>query len=240
MRRRVDSAHVLALIAIVLALGGNAVAFTLGKNSVGSKQLKKNAVTAKKIRKNAVTKAKIRKNAVTGVKVKKNSLTGSDINLNKLGTVPSANVAASLAALEATHLVGAPGEPRFEGGSANQPSEGGTRLQPVGFYKDHDGIVHLQGLARVGTGSPLPTIFTLPAGYRPADNTALYFNVLCLRGLPGNEPCSKDEGEDEEAYSTVIIAGSNANAEGVSLSGRVATGPKQTISLDGISFRAES
>jgi hypothetical protein len=81
MRGRIDSAHVLALIAIVMAVGGNA--FTLGKNSVGPKQLKRGAVT----------KQKVRKNAINGSKVKNNSLTGADINLDQLGTVPSANTA---------------------------------------------------------------------------------------------------------------------------------------------------
>jgi hypothetical protein len=83
MRGRIDSAHVLALIAIVMAVGGNAFAFTLGKNSVGPKQLKRGAVT----------KQKVRKNAINGSKVKNNSLTGADINLDQLGTVPSANTA---------------------------------------------------------------------------------------------------------------------------------------------------
>ena len=57
MKERITSATVLALIAIVLAVGGNAVAFTLGKNWVGTKQLKKNAVTESEIKKNAITKA---------------------------------------------------------------------------------------------------------------------------------------------------------------------------------------
>jgi hypothetical protein len=70
MRKRISSAHVLAIIAILLALGGNALAFHLGKNSVGTRQLKKEAVTAPK--------------------VKKGTLTGTQINLSTLGTVPSA------------------------------------------------------------------------------------------------------------------------------------------------------
>jgi hypothetical protein len=99
MKARISSAHVLALIAIVLAVGGNAFAFTLGKNSVGAKQLKKNSVTAKKIKKNAVTGAKIKKNAVTtakikdsavnGAKVADGSLTGSDVNA---GSMPFSQV----------------------------------------------------------------------------------------------------------------------------------------------------
>ncbi len=80
MRERITSAHVLALIAIVLAVGGNAFAFTLGKNSVDTKQLKKNSVTT----------AKIKNQAVTAAKVKKGTLTGKQINASKLGIVPSA------------------------------------------------------------------------------------------------------------------------------------------------------
>lgn len=80
MKERISSAHVLAIIAIVLALGGNAFAFQLGKNSVGSKQLKKNAVTT----------AKVKKEAITAAKVKKGTLTGTQIDVSTLGTVPSA------------------------------------------------------------------------------------------------------------------------------------------------------
>jgi hypothetical protein len=77
-----------------LAVGGNALAFTLGKNSVGSKQLKKNAVTT----------AKIKKEAVTAVKVKKGTLTGKQINASTLGTVPNAVNAQSLGGLSADQI----------------------------------------------------------------------------------------------------------------------------------------
>ena len=85
-------------------MAGTAFAATqLPKNSVGSKQIKKNAVTAAKIKKNAITTAKVKKEAITSAKIK----------LSNLKTVPSANVANSLAPMEATHLVGAAGEPPF-------------------------------------------------------------------------------------------------------------------------------
>ena len=57
----------------------------LGKNSVGSRQLKSKAVKT----------GKIANNAVNGRKVANNSLTGADINLGQLGTVPSASSATS-------------------------------------------------------------------------------------------------------------------------------------------------
>jgi hypothetical protein len=81
---------VVAMIGVILALSGNAVAVSqLGKNSVGTRQLKSRAVTT----------GKIANNAVNGAKVAKGSLTGSDINISALGPVP--------AAVNATHALNA-------------------------------------------------------------------------------------------------------------------------------------
>jgi hypothetical protein len=68
LRLRLTYANVLATLALFLALGGGAAfaAATLGKNSVGSKQLKKNAVT--------------------GVKVKDGSLSATDFKVGQLPT----------------------------------------------------------------------------------------------------------------------------------------------------------
>lgn len=90
IRKRLTYANVMSSIAVFLVVGGATAFAALGKNTVGTKQLKKNAVTAAKIKKNAVTTAKIKNNAVNGAKVKDGSLTGADINLGALGTVPSA------------------------------------------------------------------------------------------------------------------------------------------------------
>jgi hypothetical protein len=81
---RPSPAMIVALIALVAALSGTAYA-ALGKNSVGTRQLKAKAVTA----------GKIANNAVTSAKVAKGSLTGADINVGALGTVPSADRAGS-------------------------------------------------------------------------------------------------------------------------------------------------
>jgi hypothetical protein len=210
MRHRIGSAHILALIAIVLALGDNALAFTLGKNSVGSKQLKKNAVTT----------AKIKNKAVTGAKIKPGTITGTQINLAKLGTVPTANLANSLAPLEAVHLVGAPGEPPFENGAHNIGSTGPFSLNPVGFYKDREGIVHLQGAAETGK-TPPGFVFTLSPGFRPASGKTVIF-----------EQVTEAEG---------FIFGGNLNLEGIEFSGKVlGTNKEQGLVFDGVTFRAES
>jgi hypothetical protein len=233
LARRPSPAMVVALIALICALTGTAWA-ALGKNSVGTKQLKSNAVTT----------AKIKKEAVTSKKVKKHSLTGKNIDLAKLGTVPSATTAVNatnaahadsadtaggLTPLEAVHFVGTPGEPPFRD-AANIPSselEGGipgVALRSVGFYKDHEGIVHLEGDAFVGTGTPYPVIFTLPVGFRPASKTVVTF--------------PNTEGEE-----VISIQGSNISKGGTDYSGDVLLyggGSDNLASLNGITFRAES
>src|SRR5215204_2653442 len=209
IRKRLTYANVMSSIAVFLILGGaSAFAATqLGKNSVGTKQLKKNAVSVAKIKKNAVTTAKIKNDGVPGVKV----------NEGTLSTVSSARVANGLAPLEATHLVGAPNEPGFENGSINFPGEGGLGFNPVGFYKDHEGIVHLQGIAKAGP--TVPIVFTLPPGFRPASG-----KVIVLQQI-------------EE--STSIIAGSGVSSGGLDLSGKVLGSPEKPVVLDGITFKAE-
>jgi hypothetical protein len=213
IRKRLTYANVMSTIAVFLVIGGASAfaASQLGKNSVGTKQLKSNAVTTAKIKKNAVTTAKIKKDAVTGAKV----------NESTLETVPSANVANGLTSLEAVHLVGQPGQPAFENGSSNYPAEGAPyTFNPVGFYKDHEGIVHLQGIAKAGTASPVPSVFTLPPGFRPAPGKLIELQPI-------------------EKTATLIFGGSIV-IEGLDLSGRIVGQTNQAVVLDGITFRAES
>jgi len=97
---------VVAMIALVVAIGGTAIAAT----KIGTKQLKNNAVTAKKIKKNAVTASKIKAkavatgklaassvatgkiaaSAVTGSKIAASAVTGSKI---ADGTVTGSKIA---------------------------------------------------------------------------------------------------------------------------------------------------
>jgi hypothetical protein len=175
LRPKLTYANVMVTILAFVVLSGGAAyaAFQLGKNSVGPKQLKKNAVTT----------AKVKKEAITAAKVKKGTLTGKQINLSKLGTVPNATHAASADSIppaEPIRLIGAPGQPGFEHGATNIPSEGAVSFQQAGFYKDAFGIVHLEGLVKVGTSA---IIFTLPPGYRPAGGTAQAFEQLKEAGV---------------------------------------------------------
>jgi hypothetical protein len=211
IKSKLSYANVMVTILAFIALGGAAYAATgLPKNSVGTKQIKNGAVT--------------------GIKIKKGAITGTNINLTKLGTVPSATSAGTattagtadaLSAVEPIRLVGTSGQPPFLDGSNNytEPSPFG-KLQPVGFYKDHEGVVHLEGLAVPGKEShPLPgLIFTLPPGDRPASGTTLIF---------------------QNGESLVLIFGSNVTLGGNNLEGDLYSTSTDTF-LSGITFRAQS
>jgi hypothetical protein len=211
---------VVALVALVVALAGTGYAAVhLPKGSVGARQLKKKSVTKTKIRKNAVTRAKIHRNAVTGIKVKNRSLLGQDIRINSLGKVPSASVAdtaATLAPLEPLHLVGAAGEPPFEAGAGNVGLVAPDTLsQPVGFYRDGGGIVHLEGFAESGEDG---FVFTLPPGSRPQSGITQIF---------------------EAGETLILIFGSNITIGGEDVSGKVLSNTATAV-LSGISFRPGS
>ena len=206
MREKLTYANVVATLALFIAVGGASAfaASQLAKNSVGTKQIKKGAVT--------------------GAKVKKHTLTGKNINLGKLGSVPSANTAAALTPLEALHVVGTPGQPAFLDGTVNYPPEKGVTFRSVSFFKDHEGIVHLEGFAKVGTGKdPIEgLLFSLPAGYRPAAGSTLIFPNV-------------------EDYESISVLGANVTQEGKDLSGAVyaSDGEEALANLNGITFRAE-
>jgi hypothetical protein len=110
VRRRLTYANVMSSIAVFLVVaGGSALAAgTLGKNTVGTKQLKNNAVTGAKIKNGAVTGAKIGAGAVSASKIDTAGLTvpnathavtadtaGKATSATSAGTAASAITAAS-------------------------------------------------------------------------------------------------------------------------------------------------
>jgi hypothetical protein len=208
--RRPSHPTVVAYLALFTALGGGAIAASdLGKNAVGPKQLKRNAVTT----------AKIKNGAVTGAKIRAGTITGAKVDVSTLGTVPSAQtansavVADSIAASEPWHVVNAPGEPAFQNGWENVQTKAPPEPEPVAFYRDREGVVHLRGLA---AGTLLEAvIFQLPPGYRPAPNR--FFT-------PGD--------------GLVRIYGSGIGNPG--FDGAVVAPVNKIVSFDGITFRAES
>jgi hypothetical protein len=130
-------------------------------------------------------------------------------------------VASSLTAPEAVHLVGTPGQPAFENGATNLGAGSPINLTPVGFWKDKEGVVHLTGYVKIPTASTLPTIFTLPPGFRPAAGQLTIF--------PG-----------AAELVSLLIGGTGASLEAFDLSGKVVALTKEEGVLEGITFRAGS
>lgn len=183
MKKRIgrpSPALAISLLALFVALGGTGFAAGV-------------LINGKNIKNKTIAGKKLKNKTVTGGKVKGNTLTGTQINESKLGKVPSAGTADSAtnastastatnasalqgksassfapAKAEAVRIVGAPGQPPFEGTWGPAGSE-----QVPGFWKDPFGTVHLQGQA--GRSGGTDTIFILPEGYLPTDNS--YFSV---------------------------------------------------------------
>ncbi len=93
-RRLPSPAAVIAIVALVFAVSGVAVALP-GKNSVATKDIKKNAVTAAKIKNGAVTEGKLADGAVGTAKIGNDAVTGAKVNEATLGKVPLATKADS-------------------------------------------------------------------------------------------------------------------------------------------------
>jgi hypothetical protein len=237
--RRPPPAMVIACLALLVALSGTGyAAIKLPAKSVGTKQLKTGAVT----------NAKLARRAVTGAKVAGNSLTGTQIKEATLATVPkatravtadtathataadsathavTADAASGIAPPEGWHLVGAVGQPLFQHSWQN-----GANIydEPLGFYKDRAGVVHLRG--RIQCGAPNNTIFQLPAGYRPATSKIAVFAAAC-----------ECDAGFQSTEVTIEGSGFSATADGAvaMFNGNLSLGNK--LSLDGISFLAES
>ena len=165
---------VIACLALFFAVAGGSAIALQGRNSVDSGDIKRNAVKNSDIANNAVTTRKIRNNHV------------------RTGDIQNGQVQpADLAATDPVHKVGAPGEPAFNTGGegdciwSNPPGGtlGDVRPNPVGFWKDAFGTVHLIGIALAtdgpggdamcgGAGEEVnedAAVFVLPEGYRPQE-----------------------------------------------------------------------
>jgi hypothetical protein len=88
-----NPAMIVAILALVFAIAGSAVASGLRKNSV----------TSKSIRKNSVTGSKVKNSSLTGSDIKDRSITGKDIDESTLAKVPTAD---SVDGIDGSSLIG--------------------------------------------------------------------------------------------------------------------------------------
>lgn len=188
-------AMIVAIIALIAALSGSAYA-ALGKNSVGSRQLKAQAVTT----------GKIANNAVNGRKVANNSLSGEDINLSQLGTVPSATSAAKAGNADtvAGHAASCPGSTTLIRGvcydnSSNpaikSPEAAADKCAAKGGYLPATlQLYSTRGVLNLGTGIGTDNQFT--DSYYANTNGAKYSTIV----VNGNGGLTEKEITAEAEY----------------------------------------
>jgi hypothetical protein len=251
-RRPSPALIVATVALVVAMAGTTYAATQLPKNSVGAKQLKKDAVTGAKVKNGSLTGSDIDVASLGNVPSASNSeranLADRALTADSVGTAKTAQNADHAAtaghattadtASEADHatsatsaetvpqagpirIVGAAGQPPFLNGSENRVLPEGE-YQSVGFYKDGQGIVHLEGVVKPGTVDPLiGLVFELPVGYRPATGKFVAF-----------QPTSKQ---------SVLIGGTGTKLQTVNTSGMVfIPGPEgEPVPLGGISFLAQ-
>ncbi|MEA2210176.1 MAG: hypothetical protein QOF83_124 [Solirubrobacteraceae bacterium] len=102
---RPSAALVVSIIALIVALGGTAYAGGLvGKNSVGTKQLRKNAVTTAKIHNGAITAKKLKKGLLVPHAQRADFANGASAAFTA-GRASSADTAGSAGALTGVNVV---------------------------------------------------------------------------------------------------------------------------------------
>ncbi len=172
--KHLSFSNVIAALALFIALGGSA--YAVGKNTIGTKQLKNNAVTAKKIKKNAVTSAKIKNGAVTGAKL--GSVPGSKVSVDTLGKVPSAaqadNAAVATSAGTATTAENLDGQSEFflklQGGQSQEIARHGQVGLTATCLADDNGddVIRITAFTTVD-GAVLSADYDKNGGPNPGD-----------------------------------------------------------------------
>jgi hypothetical protein len=208
LKIKLTYANVIATLALFLALGGGAVAAThLGRASVGAAQLKPGAVTGAKVKDGSLTGADVVAGSLGKVPAAghADSATSADRaataghadsagradtagradNAGHADTAATATRADTAATADRAALAEALTEPEevefFGNPGAPLVGVGVEELESIGFYRDHDGIVHLRGLVKTKAES-LAAVGTMPSGFTPAA-TEKFYGVAAKGGV---------------------------------------------------------
>jgi hypothetical protein len=206
LRKRLTYANVMSSLAVFLVIGGGAAFAALGKNTVGSKQLKKNAVTAAKIKKNAVTAAKIKAAAVSSGKLANGSVTAG-----KLGK----------AAVTSDNLADGSVTNGKLGGSAVTADKLAQSERSEAFKASDESLSSELPHPLVEDAATLATL-NLPAGghYVVTAESELIFSIASEAGETRFTECSlSDDGTSIATMSDTYVAGLFFPAGGVSMTG---------------------
>lgn len=170
LRKRVNSAHVIALVALFFALGGTAFAITVNsadvennslksidlKNGKGAKgkDVKDESLTGTDVLDGSLGTADLGNNSVNSAKVADDSLTGTDVDESTLGQVPLANQLGSITVQAEDFSVadGSNAGDTVQCAAGQQALAGGVRSDDT----DTDGYVTTSRPGNGTTGTGLP------------------------------------------------------------------------------------
>jgi len=221
--------HHLALIALFVVLGGTSYAAAgLAPNSITTRQVKNRSLLREDFRTGQLRPVRGPRGArgskgLTGPPGPKgiSGLKGPTGLSGPPGPAPGN--AAWIAPTFAESVCGSIGNTW-----ANDDTQGGA--DPLGYYKDELGLVHLRGRVKalVDSSGPceIPEIFTLPAGERPA----LTESFTAWSGTP--TPSQGPVRINIQGDGKVVVVATTFYGPGVS--------DGYWVSLDGIVLRAES
>jgi hypothetical protein len=160
------SAHLIALLALVVALGGTGIAGYAAGKAGGDSLIKKHSLSGDRLRSDSVKGAQVDESSLTEVK-----------EAGHAATADQAVSAGSAASAPAGTLV------PFAFGLGWSDDVSDTTLVG-GYRKDAMGFVHLQGLVLRTGMSGNPVITTLPPGFRPSGSSR--FPTVGLTGAPSS------------------------------------------------------
>jgi hypothetical protein len=140
-----------SFVALVVALGGTSyAAFTLPKNSVGTRQIKNKAITNAKLGPNSVGTAKIKDGAVTASKINTSGLTVPNaMNATTAGNATNSTTADTANGLAGVQIVAGPemSLPGLPG-----PGTGPTPSGPASIPKGYEEVNCPQGQVAISGG----------------------------------------------------------------------------------------
>jgi hypothetical protein len=156
-RRRPSPAAVISIVALIVVVGGGSFAAASSHHPLTLKKVKRIAT-------------KLANRQIT--------IRAAGLSVAHASSADNATTAANLTPPEAVHLVGAPGEPNFVGGAKDV----GLEYTPLGFWRDRQCMLHLQGTILSESGSP---VFRLPEADRPAERVLAPIAVASPEDGPG-------------------------------------------------------
>jgi hypothetical protein len=219
---RLSYANVIATVALFVALGGvGYAAVKLPRDSVGSKQIKEDAVKA----------SELAPDSVDSFNVIEGSIAGNDILPNTLGGNQIAG-----GAIEGVHIAdGTIGRAKLAGADIRTPTledcSPGTPWQPVPdlpphYWKDNEGIVHLEGAVQCSVNISGASIFQIPRAFGDVYDPAASQSVARFATLAAGQSIAQ------------VAVVKNTFTTGVVYDGGTAANSENYVSLDGLTYRA--